>query len=259
MAVQMATEIRSFAALTQLQHIRGVDIPTIETKARADGSLGGTESFRGVLQNDWRPVQALGVIHIELAGHLRQIMQLAHRDCQRTWGSFSYSVESLPGAILRNSDVSWKGSDTWWRTVSFVAAIALPAIGYYFRVQSIQMIALILLGAIGCIAYAFRARAEQFPNHQTFAAKYDAVRGAEEENIFDGEGVRECWSTSELHLSNSLNGETLVITDRTIAYIEKYGFYRAGKYRVDPIKLISLLTGNSVSRLQEQVRRAQNG
>jgi len=30
-----------------------------------------------------------------------------------------------------------------------------------FRVQSIRTIALILLGVIGCLAYAFRARTEQ--------------------------------------------------------------------------------------------------
>ena len=51
----------------------------------------------------------------------------------------------------------------------------------------------------------------------------------------------------DIHITNLLNFKTVKIGEGVIDYIEKYGFYEGGgsqnSYRIDPQKLISILTG----------------
>jgi len=60
----------------------------------------------------------------------------------------------------------------------------------------------------------------------------------------------EKWSIHQV-IENQTNGVRLVLNPGVLNYIRQFGFYEGGgeenPYRVDPIKVVALLTGKSLS------------
>ena len=68
------------------------------------------------------------------------------------------------------------------------------------------------------------------------------------------------WGT-DLFLTNPKNKEYIHVTDGVIKYIKKYGFYESGKenyYRIDPIRLASVFTGNSYCSIAKAINQSCN-
>lgn len=109
---RMATEIESEEAIQALTEINGVPLDIIEKRARPavydrdegtrtggeaySGFLGTNESLKEVLLQDWRTVRKMGVSHIELAGHLGNIVnQAAGLGSYHTEVTFTYDSAIL--------------------------------------------------------------------------------------------------------------------------------------------------------------------
>lgn len=80
--------------------------------------------------------------------------------------------------------------------------------------------------------------------------------------IFDTprQGVKEFSWNRECTINNPSTGATVIWNPGVENYIRNYGFYEGGgtknQYRVDPIALISILTGTPMESLRQQVEQA---
>lgn len=114
------------------------------------------------------------------------------------------------------------------------------------------------------ISYNFSYRVDLLPNkflqgaEQNLSGKIVHWRGYQQD-IFDRDGDKAyqySWDR-DLILTNLSNNLSITVAYGVMDYIEKYGFYEGGgdqnSYRVDPLKLVAVLTGASVSELQAQV------
>jgi hypothetical protein len=256
----MATAIDRYDSIAQLDQINAIPIEEIERRAQPgqyaiSGFIGQNETLKQILQQDWRTVQLLGTTHIELAAHLRNIWNQAKGlEKQR----FTYCVDSLPGHSLQEYKSAAKENDRFNRNI-FLAIGIIVGIGAIIGAYVIHSLFLLaLLPAAGCITYAYRQN-EQFPAGQELIGQMEEQKG-NQEDLFaqdDNQAYVQGWS-KRLLLINPLNKLSIIIGQGVIDYIEKYGFYEGGgnqnAYRIDPVKLVAILTGASISELQKRLQ-----
>ncbi|MDP1835938.1 MAG: hypothetical protein Q8K75_08430 [Chlamydiales bacterium] len=210
----MATEIDNFQSISGLKQINGIAISDIERRARPgvlahSGFLGASENLKDILQKDWKTVSALGTTHIEIANHLEAIFEKAWPINDHGYGPLIYDVAKLQNNTIGNGS-----------RFQLLNAIRFDTCGYQEN--------LFAKSAVDWFYDCFK--------------KY-------------GFHFKEDWRSnayilpSDLWLKNIATGESMNIAYGTIDYIRKYGFYQGGEgtngYRNDPIRLVSILTGNS--------------
>jgi hypothetical protein len=65
------------------------------------------------------------------------------------------------------------------------------------------------------------------------------------------------WWSDEPQIRNPANGVTITLTSGTYSYMKEFGFYEGGgeenRYRVDPVKVMALLTGKPVQLFKDLV------
>lgn len=254
---RMATAIDRYETIALLEQINGIPIAEIEKRARPgqyakSGFMGPTESFKDVLQKDWRTVQALGTTHIELAAHLKEIWNKVRSGSEET-RNFSYRVNLLPNSSLQECDRSAQGNNHLSKKIIFALGIiaGVGAIIGAFTISHLFLLA--LLPATGCIAYA-SGKNEPIVG-QILRGKIQAYKRIQEDLFAQNENQAYAWGwNSELCLINPFNNLSVTVGQGVIDYIERYGFYEGGGdqnlYRVDPLKLVAILTGAPPSPLQ---------
>ncbi len=209
--------IRDRNELATLKSINGISIQKIEERARPgpgcysqSGFLGKDESLIEVLQQDWDTVEKLGTSHVELAAHLRNILDLAKTfSLNRTQRTYPLQVEYDPQSLKGNT---------------------LP--------PGIQIFFVCLLSSRG---YQYDIFSKTGGAHE-FRQCYSKEDGSEQEV-----SVPFKWG-DEPGIVNAKEVE-VTLPEGSLGYIEEFGFYQGGgnsnTYRIPPEKIYALLTGKS--------------
>lgn len=212
MSTRMAIAITCYDQIAQLQHINNISIETIEERAHPgdyaeSGFLGSGQSFKAVLQQDWKMVEAMETTHIELAAHLKAIWQAVKniRPLENSFAKFSYDSRLISQHFAyENSEIP--------KTAKKASSLFANAV-----VQNLE----------GRIKFTKGGQTDLF-------------------------GVLSKWS-EDLIIKNPSNNLSLTVAEGVISYIETYGFYEGGRnnpYRVDPFRLVTLLTGKDPCQLR---------
>lgn len=237
----MAINIDSYEKIDQLQHLNNTPIEEIERRARPDvvattGFLGKTESLKNVLKADWKVVQGLKTTHIELSDKIYEIWD-ENEHCE----SRLYFYRTTP--FLKNN--SFKPLESFSIKIAAISALITIACAIIFSSLT-ALIGLIIPVALTILA---------FTKCQILYVTNNCHKGFQEDifhpKLWNG------WST-ELKITNLLNGQSVTIGEGVVGYIKRYGFYEGGgdknRYRVDPIRLVAILTGASPATVRSKVK-----
>ncbi|MES2274129.1 MAG: hypothetical protein V4487_08045 [Chlamydiota bacterium] len=209
------------ARIDRLEQINGVLIAEIERRARPgaaanSGFLGAQEFLRDVLKVDSRTVDNL-----------------------------EDSAGGKSGVILHGMPFA-KAHFTPMHTVAFRLAIGVSLVAVAAAVVFTHLALWALLPAALLMTLAFSKR-------QILHVSYLRNRGIQED-IFSPQ-LQGGWD-DQLTITNLLNGAKVKVGRGVIDYIEKHGFYEGGgdqnPYRIDPARLVAILTGASVSTVRSK-------
>lgn len=251
---QMAIDIASFEDIDRLTSINGVSIETIEKRARpgqdaTSGFLGENESFKEVLKQDWLTVQKLGTTHIELAEHLKCIINVAQKN-SKSKTFIRYDFRNLKNSTLRRTEgknistdnakklenCTLKKTDGCFKR--FVMRIRLFAYSLFFLLTFRPSLAKQTISQDFKVSHPFNQLTVEKQQHKGIQA--DLFR-QDENNEFEGG-----WSM-QYKITNLNNEESILLGAGIPSYIAKYGFYEGGgsknAYRIDPQKLKKILCG----------------
>lgn len=233
---QMASAIARYESIDQLEQLNATPIAEIERRARpgvyaTTGFLGPEESLKEVMKADWQTVQHLGTTHRELAHQIKSL-----------W-------EKSPLTLYQNN--LEKNPIRATETISFKLAALVSIITLSAAIVFTNLFVLLwgLALAVPLAVLALRKT-------QILFIFQVAHRGTQQD-IFEKEGrmYENVWN-SQLTVVNLLNFERVTIGRGVIDYIEKYGFYEGGgeqnSYRVDPARLVSILSGASVATVRSK-------
>lgn len=247
MNTQMAINLR-YEDIDTLQDINGITIAEIEKRARParrgdgkslnnggisdSGFLGANESFKEVIKADWETVYSMDTTHIELATHIKAIWDKEHIHVKAIWDK-EYIYEN-PHYIIYNH--SLKGYNISYRdTIAFKPCILC------FGVTVIAAAILTPWALIGLIPTTLLTILVK-KKAQILYVTAESHKGCQE-NLFLG---KKSWNEL-IKITNIHNGEAITIGEGVIDYIAEYGFYEGGgdqnKYRVNPKRLVTILTG----------------
>ena len=250
--VRMATSIASYEAIEKLTHINGLSIERIELRARprgmaTSGFIGADESFKEVLQRDWKTVEALGTTHIELAERIREIWREAEN--KQAFLSFETIDNTAP---LKLPEPKRPPSYTRMRIFALEVIMGIGALIAAYRYSPCALAALV--PAAGCITYASRVKKVDPVKEKTLSViGHIRMCFGKQDDIFD---QRLGWGR-DLLLKDTKNDLLIMIGEGVVDYIEQYGFYEGGgesnPYRVDPLKLVAILTGSTIAELQARL------
>ena len=209
------------AQIENLLSINGLSIEEIEARARPGkysqaGFIGEKESFKEVLRKDWETVEKFHVTHAELTAHLKNIISIALR-----------AEKSL--SIARRAEKSSK--KIYDEDPYIIEYRTHDLTGNTIQSERPQNLKVWLNGTKGC-------------QRDLFQPKEDSQRNVD---------TRETWS-DEHTVENPTNGVVLHLNSGILNYIYNFGFYEGGgdqnRYRVDPLKILALLTGKSLEELR---------
>lgn len=232
--MKVSLSIDSYEAIDSLEQLNGTMIPEIEKRARPGayaitGFLGKKESLKDVLKTDWKVVQNLGTTHIELADQIDDIWKKE--------GLVLY------GNALKQCPV--RLTDSVALKLAIISAIVSIAAAVVFA-NPFALFGLALPVALTVLAIS---------KLQILYVKYESTRGIQE-NIFEPEKNKmhqKGWN-SQIKIINLLNCQRVTIGNGVVDYIRNYGFYEGGgeknAYRVDPARLVAILTGAALASVR---------
>lgn len=209
------------AQMENFQSINGIAIEELNGRARPgrysySGFIGAEENIKEVMRKDWETVEKLGVTHVEIAAHLTNIISLAEK-------VKSYGIQ-LATLEYRTSDL---------------AGNTIPSTGF-------QKIKVMLMNTRGL-------QDDLFQPTNDGQREVATPKNWNEENSIQSEDYEE--NKEDVEKSK---GVELYLNSGILSYIHHFGFYEGGgaknRYRVDPVKVMSLLTGKSV----EELKRTHN-
>jgi hypothetical protein len=215
----LSTSICSFDHLSQLTHLHGLPISEIERRARPGsysrcGFLDSRESFKEVMDRDWKIVQAMGFTHVQLADYLR-----------KSQSGTNFKLDDTLNAFI--SEVC-KSQSIFQRFIHFIK--------FYYKNLSVN-----------CISSIFSGFSNMVVCYQnTIRIETNGLSSCGfQEDIFENPASGypgERWGDCPT-LTNS-NGQKLLISTGGINYIERYGFYQGSTpFRINPIEAIAIVTG----------------
>ncbi|MBS0603875.1 MAG: hypothetical protein JSS60_02430 [Verrucomicrobia bacterium] len=270
----MAADIHTFDQLNSLTHMNGVPISTIEERARPGrwsmgGFLNGSERLLHVMKRDWDTVASLGLTHVELAEHIDQLIRAgASIDPQVRFGNREVTVD-FDSSKVRESRLSNLHAE--------MNKTQKSVFSRFFEIISIRASTLLKTeGVFNKLKYFFESFAAVFTH--TFNGgiptgpgtvltriryKEDASTGCQDDIFCRGQanghpvdGVVSGHWHRDYTFTNVETGEEITIAYGLLEYIRRFGFYEGSvAYRADPLKLVSVLTGASVSSLQAYQRQ----
>jgi hypothetical protein len=217
MAIRPMATAFSYGDIDQLQHVNNIPIEEVEARARPgayafSGFIGKNERFKEVLKKDWSTVQALDCTHIELAQELRNI-----------WNK----GEGFVTHSFNHSRIGWTDRLSFRLGILLAAAAVAAAVVTPFALLGL-IPAAFLICVQKTVLYVVKER----------------CRGIQQD-LFAPANSYSGWN-GEMLVINPLNGSSVRVGEGIIDYIEKYGFYEGGEnnaYRVDPVNLVSVLSG----------------
>jgi hypothetical protein len=211
--------ISTIEKIDLIQSINGISIEAIEARARPgkeaiSGFLGKEESFKEVLKKDWETVTNLKVTHVELSAHLRKILEVARQTEEELLKNKKITVDELDRAAF---PIEYNTNQLAMNT------IFAPTQQLKVKLQSTK-------------GY----QSDIFMPEDESQRQVDTPKKWSEEHY-----VTDKNSTFRLYLNSGI-----------LSYIHNFGFYEGGgeenRYRVDPTKIMSLLTGKSLEELNKQ-------
>lgn len=239
MNTQMAINLR-YEGIDKLKDINGVTIAEIEKRSSPalngdgkllnnggisySGFLGANESFKEVIKTDWKTVYSMGTTHIELATHIKAIWDKEH--IPGNWNK--------PRYIIYNH--SFKGSNVRYRdTIAFKPCILGSVVT---TVAAVMLTPWALMGLIPTTLLTILVMKKA----QILCVTAESHKGCQEDLFLSKKGWNE-----QIKIANIHNNESMTIGKGVIDYIAEYGFYEGGgdqnEYRVDPKRLVTILTG----------------
>lgn len=226
----MAEYIKRYEDEKKIQEINGVAFSLIEARGRpgkysTTGFLGKNENFKNVLDKDWKTVYELGFTHIELADHLQMIWNQSKSFVPTP---FYYDVSELKSNTLRarsqllitslHHSCGWQ-DDIFHKEISKEEFLSRYANTTEFSTEEIEQ------------QWEWTSR--------------EVMKG-------------DFWG-SHMQILHVRTGKTLQVGQGVIDYIRKYGFYEGGgknnPYRLDPIDILSVLTGYSYCEIASSINQ----
>lgn len=202
-----ANFIKNKEQIDNLVAINGVSIEEIEKRAKTN-FLGKDESFKEVLKKDWDTTEKLKVTHLELAAHLKNIIDIAKKQ----------------EGDAREIAVLYRPNDLESNTI-------------YASPQELEVV----------LEYT-KGLQEDIFGHPEIPHDFDEAKKEVKTPRF--------WN-EEFTITNKSVGMTLYVNSGVLSYIKEFGFYEGGgennQYRVDPVKVMALLTGKSVEDLKQKI------
>ena len=242
-----ATHLANISTIKLMQEINGVSVQEIERRGRpggfsGTGFLNRTENLKDVLQQDWKTVDAIGTSHIELANHLEAIWNAAP-DCSSNLFDF-FGIRIPEPEFLHHAEPFLYNPNQ----------LENNTIG---KGSGTQLL-------LGCKIHSAGFQEDIFVNRK----KLDKLMQErfEKEGDWDYAFSDAGWG-SDLEVRNPINDVKLTIgafgkikgSNGVIDYIKKYGFYEGGgsanPWRIDPAKLVALLTGKPLSSIQQAIQQ----
>lgn len=246
---QKIIDINQIRGLTE---INGVSIREIEKRARpgayaVSGFLGATESFGAVLKADWTAVQNLGTTHAKNAKALNDIWQFRKTNPGANI-LYNDSTGTIKAGTMDDCVRECKKLSILLTIAILAGSIAGAALGHPYA----------LLGLIPAAILICRLWIAKRDGFQPLRVEILTSRGGQESIFGDRPGRENNWGR-EMWVTNLSNNVHIKVASGVIDYIEDFGFYEGGgeqnKYRVDPAKLHSILTGKSLAETQAQASR----
>lgn len=243
--------INSYDGIDRLDNINGVSIEEIQRRGKdrayvVSRFLGSEENFKDVLKQDWKTVQDLGLTHLELAEHLKYI-EFSAPWKGRKWVSYDTNqieknVIGAPNSPIQQTLNILAKTLIGLGIVAIVASIVVAVVVTPFA-------ALGLIPALGLIAFARFG----LSNKQYLIITKEKNNGVLKD-LFENNNQKQTFNY-QIRVTNPTNFTSILITPNSAAYIEKLGFYQGGgtnnPYRIDPIRLVALLTGRYPSTIQK--------
>ncbi len=261
----IAADIHSFDQLNHLTHMNGVPISTIEERARpgkwsCSGFLDQNERLLDVMKKDWETVTSLGLTHVELAKYIDQLFSF-RPDEIREFGIDYSNIENakLPSLIAEMNKTQKSVFSRFFEMISIRASTLLKIEGIFNKIKYLYA------SFAAVYNHTFHSVGPSgIPHIKTqLRTKVDASSGCQDDifcrTLRNGntptDGVVSGYWNTVCTVTNVDTGEEIVIGHGVREYIKRFGFYEGSvAYRVDPLKLISVLTGASVSSLQAYLR-----
>lgn len=214
--VPLSPFIKNRSHMESLLSVNNISFEELDRRAKpgcysSSGFIGREENIKEVLRRDWKTVEKLGVKHEELAAHLTNIIKLAN--------------------IVFPSDQCYHTIE--YRTTDLIKN-TIPSPGF----QKIKV----------CRRDTEEMQIDLFRPVTEKHREVETPGYWIEENSIESEDYEE----NEGDLEKS-KGVKLYLNSGILSYIHHLGFYGGGgsknKYRVDPVKVMALLTGRSVDEL----------
>jgi hypothetical protein len=246
-----APVINSVDQLNGLTQLEGVPISVIEDRARPGrwsqtGFLAPQDRFNEVLKKDWKAVTALDLTHLEIAEHLDQIIEKSFPKRGGGYGEYKeeivYDFSQIQNAHVPNLIAALKTQknvfERFFDSISLQSKTIFKTSGIYAKIKVF----------FESFAIVFQNTFNP-PLAQSIIHVECGCYSGHQEDIF---GDRQ-WSRDYV-FTNQETGESITVDEGVIHYIRKYGFYEGNvPHRVDPIRLISVLTGIKAVDLEAHI------
>lgn len=236
MHMTMAVRISSYDQINQLNELHGIPLADVENSFHDQRNnvcfLASDETVIGVIQKDWATVSQLGTTHIGLADKIQSIFDCANVKSLNALETVNLLYNPSTNE-MRQIDLWWMYSGTLLFLISTVISVVLTVVTFYAA-----PLVLLAISTIPCIVSIWR-------NNQFLIVTKE------------NEGTDDFF----IRVANYKNNEFFRVSNRGIESIRLYGFYLGGgesnPYRIDPVRLVAVLTGESLSSVRERAQVAR--